>query len=277
MRLSAVAIRSAALVALISLAACAGHAGLTPGNSLPQSSQPVQPPAGTFALFSVRPLSDTPACAGSINIPDFGVTNVTYKQRGGGSNLNVDATGCDIGILITNGDNAQLQNSSVANAGEAGIFILGASNVQIQQTQVFNIANGTTILSGAIVLDGATGLSMDHIDMWNYGTVGFAATFNSSFHFDHSTATGSGTASPQAQIGFLAMNSQDQNSDHPTSEYNQGTGAAPGFLGGQSYGYYLCGVTDQNGNPITLVSQIPNANHAISVDNTNFSLLRPSC
>jgi DNA-binding beta-propeller fold protein YncE len=287
--------RSLTAVAAAALLAACSHGGarslppaLPGGNSGPGAAQTQRLPqaAGVFPLRQARAaavknrtaLSTTPAASGCGTVVTKHFGTLTYKVRGTKfRNTTVDANGCDVGIFIGKGDGeddtgARVASALVINAGFAQVLVTdGVDDVRIHDSTI-----GTGF--AGIAIDDATNVHVLRNDIQDYAAYGFVAEGGASYVVRQTTATGRGPGTIGAQAGFLIAGATQLDNANNTSRKHKGTGTTPAFLipagsaTAQSYGFFMCAVTDANGRPLAAAGT-----NLVTKNDTNGIALAAAC
>jgi DNA-binding beta-propeller fold protein YncE len=286
--------RSLTAVAAAALLAACSHGGaralppaLPGGSSAPSAAQmrPEAQAAGVFPLRQARAavvknrsaMSATPANCGTVVTKHFGT--LTYAVRGTRfNNATVNAAGCDVGIFIGAGDGendngARVAFSAVEGASFAAILVTdGVDDVHIHD----GTANGGI---AGIAIDDATNVHVARMDIFTYASYGFLAEAGASYTVRQTNTTGSGAAGTSgAQAGFLMAGATQLDSANNSSRRHRATGSTPAYLipsgatAAQSYGFFLCAVTDASGRPLTAAGT-----KLVTKNDTNGIALSPTC
>jgi hypothetical protein len=163
--------------------------------------------------------------------------------------LNVDGTGCDIGIYIATGTkNVTISDSVVHDATRAGIVADTTCNTSLFANTVYNIGahlgplyqpNGVQY-GFAVVADTVKSVAINYMSVYLFQKEGFLV-IDSSGSVDLNSATGAGMINYIASNGFEIDGSNLDSVFGNRTELNQYTGPYYGAAG-----YILCGTSVQH-------------------------------
>jgi hypothetical protein len=165
------------------------------------------------------------------------------------SGLNVDGTGCDIGIYIATGTkNVSISDSVVHDATRAGIVADTTCNTILFGNTVYDIGSHVGPLyepngvqyGFAVLADTVTKVAIDYVSVYLFQKEGFLV-IDSSGSVNLNSATGAGMIDYIASNGFEIDGSNLDSIFGNRTELNQYTGPYYGAAG-----YILCGTSVQH-------------------------------